>query len=203
MKMKKNIFKILLLALTLVFSACASKDDSSSSLDIFSSDQTEEAVALIDDANVKLKEIKQILKENDGRLDDLKTALSAKDAAKVKQISDQLINQIGLGTKKGEEALAKIDEAQRLNINDDYKSYLGLKAQSLLKYAEAYEERRKLAVTLRDNYDPKNAEQRKKVVAEFENREVTFLNLMKEAGKFSDQAILLAKEANLKKKAEK
>ncbi len=197
-KMQKNFIKILLFLL--LFSACSEKNDSSDTLDIFSSDQAEEAAKLIEEANVKLNEIKQILKQNESRLEDLKMALSAKNATKVKELSDQLINQINLGTKLGEEALSKINEAQGLNINDDFKKYLGLKTQSLLKYSEAYEERRKLAILLRDNYDPNNAEQRKTVVAEFERREVIFLNIMKEAGELSLQANQLAKDVNSKSK---
>lgn len=201
--MKRNLFKILLFAVPMLFFACSSKDNSSSSLNIFSSDQTEEAVKLTAEANDKLKEIKQILKENESRLEELKTALSEKNPTKVKEISDEIVRQINIGTKAGQDALEKIDEARRLEINEDFRSYLGLKAQSLLKYAEAYEERRQLALLLGEKYDPKNVEQRKTVAAEFENREVTFMKLMTEAGKLSDQANLLAKEANSRKKEDK
>jgi hypothetical protein len=194
--MRKNF--IIILLLLLFFAACSKKEESSGG--IFSSDQTEEAAALVEEANVKLREIKKILNENESRLEDLKMAMGAKNTAEVKRISEQLVNQIGLGTKTGQDALAKLDEAQGLNINDDFKSYLSLKSRSLLKYAEAYEERRKLAVLLRDNYDPNNADQKKIVSEEFESREVVFLKIMKEAGELSFQANQLAKEANSKSK---
>ncbi len=125
--MRRN-FIIILLLLTFL-TACPKKEDSGG---IFSSDQTEEAVLLIEDSNVKLREIKKILHENESRLEDLKTAMGAKNTTEVKRIAEQLINEIGRGTKLGQDALAKLDEAQSLNINDDFKTYLGLKSSSLL-----------------------------------------------------------------------
>lgn len=198
--MKTNFIKILLV-LPIFFFACSEKKDSSGGLDIFTSDDTEEAVKLVDEANEKLKEIKLILKENESRLEDLKTAMGAKDSAKVKTLSGELADEIKIGTQLGQQALGKIDEAQALNINEDFRNYLGLKARSLLKYAEAYNERRQLAELLRDNYDPNNAEQRKFVAAEFERKEVVFLEIMKDAGDLSRQANQLAKDANSKKKS--
>ncbi len=191
--------KILIFALTLFLFACSSTDDSGG-LDILSSDQTEEAVHLIEDANNKLKEIKQILNENESRLEDLKTAMSNKNQADVRRICDDILHQISTGMKIGEEAVKKIDEAASLKINDDFRNYLNLKTQSLAKYSEAYKERFELAKSLRDNYDPNNAEQRKTVAEEFQRREEVFMKIMKEAGALSERANLLAKDANSRKK---
>ena len=195
----QNIFKILLLAFSLFFTACAGEKDSGG-LEIFSSDQTEEAVALITEANDQLKQIKQLLKNNEIRLEDLKTAMSEKNPTKVKSVSEDIIHQISTGMKLGEDAVKNLEKAERLNINDDFRTYLTLKMQSLLKYSEAYQERFELAKLLRDKYDPNNAEQRKTVGDEFQRREQTFMNIMKEAGKLSDQANDLAKEVNSRKK---
>lgn len=177
--------------------ACKEEESSGG---IFSSDQTEEAVQLVEDGNIKLREIKKILHENESRLEDLKTAMGAKNTTEVKRLAEQLINEIGRGTKLGQDALAKLDEAQGLNINEDFKSYLSLKSLSLLKYAEAYEERRKLAMILYDKYDPNNADQKKTVSEEFERREEVFMKIMKDAGDLSFKANQLAKEANNKSK---
>lgn len=193
--MRKNF--IIILLLSVLFSACSKKADEPG---IFSSDESEKAVELVTEANGKLREIKQILKENESRLEDLKSAMGKKDTVEVKKISEQLINQIGRGTKLGQEAWTKLDQAQGLNINDDFRKYLSLKSRSLLKYAEAYEERRHLAMILYDKYDPTNADQKKTVSEEFERREETFMNIMKEAGELSSQAIQLAKDANNKVK---
>lgn len=199
--MKRNIFKILLLVLPLLFFACSGNGDSSGGIDeIFSSDQTEEAVGLITEANDQLKQIKQLLKENEIRLEDLKTAMSEKNPTKVKSVSEDIIYQISAGMKLGEDAVKNIEKAERLNINDDFRTYLILKMQSLMKYSEAYKERFELAKLLRDKYDPNNAEQRKTVGDEFQRREEIFMNIMMEAGKLSDQANDLAKEANSRKK---
>lgn len=180
------------------FAACS--DESSSSDSFFSSDETEEAVRKVSQANDKLREIKKILKESENRLEELKTALSEKNSEKVKRLSSDIISDIDIGTKLGKDALAQIDEVQRMNVNDDFKSYLSIKSQSLLKYAEAYTERRALAELLRDKYDPNNVESRKTVGEEFERREVIFMEKMKEAGELSRRANELAKEANSKNK---
>ncbi|HMS38905.1 MAG TPA: hypothetical protein PKE69_01670 [Pyrinomonadaceae bacterium] len=193
--MRKNFIIILLLSVLL--SACSEKEDAPG---IFSSDESEKAVDLVTEANGKLREIKQLLKENETRLEDLKSAMGKKDTAEVKKISEQLINQIGRGTNLGKEAWTKLDQAQSLNINEDFRKYLSLKSSSLLKYAEAYEERRQLAMRLYDSYDPNNADQKKVVSEEFERREEIFMKLMKDAGDLSSQAIQLAKDANNKSK---
>jgi hypothetical protein len=191
--MKKEIIKIMPLIFALLFSACpGGKDDSSTS--IFSFDQTEEAYNKVAEANEQLKEIKKLFKDNEGRQEDLKTALSNKEAAKVKEISDELVYQINNGTRLGEEAIAKIEKVQEMNVNGDFKTYLTLKAQSLRKYVEAYEKRRQLAILLRDSYDPKDAKQRDRVVEEFKKSDEIFKQIITEAQESSDKANAFAKE---------
>ncbi len=74
------------LIFALMFSACPgdNDDDSSSGLSVFSSDQTQEAVASVSEANDRLKKIKKLFSENEGRLGELKTAMNNKDETKVK-----------------------------------------------------------------------------------------------------------------------
>lgn len=197
--MKKDIIKILLLIFPLMlFGACpGSKTDSSSS--IFSSDQTEEAYNAVSQANDQLKEIKKLFKENEGRQDDLKEALKNSDEAKVKEISDELVYQINKGTKLAEDAIAKIETVQEMNVNEDFKSYLILKVRSLRKYIEAYEKRRQLAMLLYKSYDPKDAKQRDLFTAEFKKSDEVFKQTIQEAQDNSDKANELAKEALSKK----
>lgn len=163
-------------------------------------DQTQEAANLVGEANDKLKQIKKLFSENESRLEELKATMNNKDEKKVKEISDELIYQINNGTKLGGEAIEKIEEAQKMNVNDDFKNYLGLKTQSLRKYIEAFEERRELAKILRDRYDPKNVAQRDIVVEEFRKREEKFKEIMEEGRKSSEDANALAKESLSKAK---
>jgi hypothetical protein len=192
--MKKHSIKILLLILSLVFAACSGNDDSTTG-GIFEFDQTQEAASLVAEANDKLKQIKKLFNENEGRLEELKAAMNSKDEKKVKEISKELVYQINNGTKLGEDAIEKIEEAQGKNTNDDFKNYLGLKTQGLRKYIEAFEERRELAKLLNERYDPKNAAQRDIVLEEFKRREEKFKLIMEEGRKSSEDANALAKES--------
>jgi hypothetical protein len=201
--MRKENIKILLLIFPLLLAACAGggQDDSSSSTtDIFSFDQTQEAYDMVYEANEQLKQIKKLFKENEGRQEDLKTALANKDAAKVKEIADELVYQINAGTRLGEEAIAKIEKVQDMNVSGDFKSYLTLKVESLRKYIEAYEQRRQLAILLRDSYDPKDAKQRDRVVEEFKKSDEVFKRIIAEAQESSEKANDLAKEVLSRKK---
>ena len=62
----------------------------------------------------------------------------------------------------------------------------------------ALEERRQLAILLRDRYDPKNVEQRDFVLEEFKRKEENFKRIIKEAQEVSERANELAKEASQK-----
>lgn len=197
--MKNHFFKILLPALLLIFASCSGNDDSTTG-GIFEFDQTQEAASLVAEANDKLKQIKRLFNENEGRLEELKAAMNEKDEKKVKDISEELVYQINNGTKLGEEAVEKIEAAQAMNTNDDFKNYLGLKTQALRKYIEAFEERRELAKILHERYDPKNAAQRDFVVEEFKRREEKFKLIMEEGRKSSEDANALAKESLSKAK---
>jgi hypothetical protein len=196
-EMKKEIIKILPVIFSLLLSACPGKKDSSTSM--FSFDQTQEAYDTVFEANEQLKQIKKLFKENESRQDDLKTALEAKDAVKVKEIAEELAYQINTGTKLGNEAIEKIEKVQEMNVNEDFKYYLNLKVESLRKYIEAFEERRKLAILLHDSYDPKNTKQRDFFVQEFKKGDENFKRILEEAQASSEKANALAKEVLSKK----
>ena len=80
-----------------------------------------------------------------------------------------------------------------MNINDDYKEYLRLKEESLKRQMEAFENYRQAARSLRDNYDPKNTQQRDKVKDEFKTRSENYRQMMEKARDFSSNANELAK----------
>lgn len=197
--MKKQFFKFSLLILSLVFAACSGAEDSNDGISSFF-DQTQESANLVQEANAQLRQIKQLFQKNAGWLEELKTAMNNKDEKKVKEISNELVYQINDGTKLGEEVIEKIERASAMNVNEDFKSYLNLKTDSLRKYAEAFEERRQLAILLRDRYDPKNAEQRDFVLEEFKRKEENFKRIIKEAQEVSERANELAKQASQKAK---
>lgn len=198
---KRLLVKILPLVLALVLApaGCSSSGDSDDATAGFF-DQTQEAAGLVAEANAGLRQIKQLFQKNAGWLEELKTAMNNRDEAKVKEIANELVYQINDGTRLGEEAIEKIERAGRLNVNEDFKNYLDLKAESLRKYAEAFEERRQLAILLRDRYDPKNADQRDLVLEEFKRKEENFKRIIKEAQTVSLRADELAKESLSKAK---
>jgi hypothetical protein len=157
-------------------------------------DETSEAGDLVKSANEDLTKIKVLYEENEGKREDLKKAMSADDAAAVRKISDEVVYLINDGTGFGTSAIDKIDRAQEMNINDDYKEYLRLKGEALRKQLEAFENYRQAARALRDNYDPKNTQLRDKVKEEFKTRSENYQRIMEKARDLSAQANELAKE---------
>ncbi|MEP7214025.1 MAG: hypothetical protein ABI791_13170 [Acidobacteriota bacterium] len=189
------------LATTLLLGSCKSSSRSSDGLDILGpADETSEAAKLVAEANQDLTKIKVLYKENEGKREELKKALEANEADKVKKISDDVVYLINDGAGFAKTAIDKLDQAQDMNANDDYKEYLRLKEESLKRELEAFENYRQAARSLRDNYDPKNAQLRDKVKEEFKSRTENYQKLMEKARDFSNQANELAKEA-LKKQA--
>lgn len=200
---RKSALKFLCASATvwLIFfaAACSNNNDTSQtgggSGSILSFDETEDAKKIVRESNDILKKIKQRFKDNEPKLEELQNALKEKNAEKVKAVSEELITEINLGTEAGQEAINKLRIAQDKNINQDYKDYLLLKIQALEKYVEAFDERRKAAILLKDGYDPKNAAQRQQVITAFKEREEKFREIMEEARKSSEQANQLAQDS--------
>ncbi|HTK38474.1 MAG TPA: DUF3627 domain-containing protein, partial [Pyrinomonadaceae bacterium] len=136
----------------------------------------------------------------ENKREDLKKALEANDADKVRKISDDVVYLINDGSDNGKSAVDKIEKAQEMQINDDYREYLRLKEESLKKEMDAFEEYRQAAIVLRNSYDPKNAAVRDRVKDEFKNRSENYRSIMESARDYSNQANELAKEALRKQK---
>ena len=190
------------LCLIFILAACGDKNATSQTGGgggILSFDETKEAGDIVKESNEILKQIKKRFKDNEPKLAELQAALKEKNSEKVKTVSEELITQINLGTEAGQEAINKLRIAQDKNINQDFKDYLILKIQALEKYVEAFDERRKAAILLKDGYDPKNAAQRDQVVKAFKEREEKFKEIMEEARKSSEQANQLAQESLTRK----
>ena len=198
-----KFFLICLLALSLLIPACGGKNNSSDSsgLSVFSSDDTDKAIQVVTEANDELKKIKAIYKENEGSVDEVQAAMAAKDNAKVKSIADNLVFRINDGITLGENAISKLEEAEKLNINDTFRQYLELKRSSLRKQIDAFEYRRQAAELLSKGFsgnDPKQADGIKLV---FKEKETDFQKVWQEGRDESQEANDFYKE-NFKKKVQ-
>lgn len=164
-------------------------------------DETAEAAKLVQEANQDLTKIKKLYSENEGddetegKRQQLKKALEANDEAQVKKISDEVVYIINDGMDFAKSAIEKVQQAQDMNVNDDYKEYLRLKELALSKQVEAFEQYRQAARALRDNYDPNNEQLRAKVKVEFDQRSDKYRELMEKARDYSSEANELAKDA--------
>ena len=180
----------------LCITSCKSSGRSADSFEILGpADETAEAAQLIVQANDDLKKIKVLYEKNEGKRGDIKKALETNNAEDVRKISDDVVYIINDGFDFGKSAVEKIAQAQEMEINDDYREYLRLKEEALKKQMEAFENYRQAARLLRDNYDPKNAQQRDMVKAEFTQRSENYAKIMEKARDFSNQANELAKDA--------
>lgn len=191
--MRKVLLTIWLI--TLLFSACQKKSSESGGFDILSTDDTKEAVEIINDANNDLKKIKAIYKDNMGKTVELKAAMSNKENEKVKEIAGNLVTEIDNGVTLGESAYQKIEKAKELNINETYKQYLDMKSEALRKQLEAFEYRRKSAILLRDSFGGKEQKDLEVTKAKFKELDDNFQKLMEEGRTLSQDANELAKEA--------
>ncbi len=180
--------------LAILISSCKSSGRSDSP-SIFSSDQTAEAAKVVASANEDLTKIKVLYKENEGKREDIKKALETDNAEDVKKLSDQVVSLINDGSENAKSAVDKLEQAQEMQINDDYREYLRLKEESLKREQEAFENYRQAARTLRDNYDPKNAVMRDKVKEDFKKRVENYRELMEQARDYSNRANEIAKQA--------
>lgn len=199
----RNFSFISLLALSLSFSACVGKNNSSDSsgLGVFSSDDTEKAIQVVTEANDELKKIKAIYKENEGSVEEVQSAMAAKDNAKVKSIADNLVFRINDGITLGENAISKLEEAEKLNINDTFRQYLELKRSSLRKQVDAFEYRRQAAELLSKGFSGNDPKQIDGIKLVFKEKETDFQKVWQEGRDDSQEANDFYKE-NFKKKAE-
>jgi hypothetical protein len=190
---------ILVLSLTFcfAFSSCkiSETDSGNSSVFDFSSDDTEKAIVLIQEANDELKRIKILYNENETALKELREASKNQDISRIKQISNELVYVINDGFIFADSAKSKIDEAQQLNINPQFKDYLGLKEDSLDLQIEAFKSLHEAARLLRDSAGSQDKEEMEKAKLVFKEKDDNFKKKMEEAAQKSLQADELAKNA--------
>lgn len=171
-------------------------------MDILSTDETTDAAQLVQEANRDLGKIRVLYKNNENKREDLKKALEANNADEVRKISDEIVYLINDGTAEGKNAIEKLQKAQNMQINEDYREYLSLKEESLSRTLEAFENYRQAARALRDNYDPKNKALREKIKEEFKTRSDNYRKIMETARDYSERANELAKEVTQRQKSE-
>src|SRR4051812_29510791 len=120
----KLLITTLSLAAMLTLSACR-RSGGSSDLDILGpADETADAAQLVVEANAELKKIRVLYEDNEGKREELKKAMEANDTAKVKKIADDVVYLISDGAASGNSAVEKIEKAQEMQVNDDYREYL-------------------------------------------------------------------------------
>jgi len=192
-KSKMQFYAVMAIVLVLAFSSCRRSGGGISILNPL--DETAEAALIVDDANKDLTKIKVLYQQNEGKREDLKAAMEKNDAETAKKIADEVLYLINDGTAYGKSAVEKIQKAQEMQINDDYREYLRLKEEALKRQLEAFENYRQAARILRDSYDPKDAKMREKVKEEFKTRSDNYRKLMEDARDYSSRANELAKEA--------
>ncbi len=185
----------LLLISFVLFSACK-KTEQTESYDILNfSDDTTAAAERVAEANEYLNKIKVLYKQNEDKRDELKAAMKENNIENVQKIADDLVHIINDGKALGESAIGKIEEAQKMNINDDFKEYLSLKEESLRLQMDAFENYRQAARNLRDGYNPKDDKQREKIKNDFADKDTNFQKIMESAREYSKKANDLAKES--------
>lgn len=166
-----------------------------SSILSFSSDDTEKAITLIQEANDELRRIKILYNENESDLKNLREAAKNQDVAKIRQIANDLVYVINDGFIFADSAKSKIDDAQQLNINPQFKDYLGLKEDSLDLQIEAFKSLHEAARLMRDGAGAQNKEEIELAKLAFKEKDETFKKKMEEAKQKSIQADELAKNA--------
>ncbi|MBX3242917.1 MAG: hypothetical protein KF685_00430 [Acidobacteria bacterium] len=183
----------LIISIAILLSGCGESAPS-----ILTTDETAEAGKIIESANQDLKKIKVLYHDNEGKRHELQSAVEASNVEEVKRISNEVVKLINEGTNYGNEAINKIRDARKMNINKDYNEYLGLKEESLMKQLEAFNSYHTAARILRDNYDPKDAKAHAKVKSEFDSLIDKYRELMEKARNNSIEANDLYKETLIK-----
>ncbi|MDH3494730.1 MAG: hypothetical protein OEM82_14345, partial [Acidobacteriota bacterium] len=192
-------FFLIALILVVGMNGCGGSDPDDPGILSLSSDR-DKAIELVEDANEDLKRIRVLYRENNSKVNDLKTALSANEIGKVKKMSDDLLLVILDGYALAESAQEKISKAQRLDIHTDFKYYLSLKEEGLAMQIKAFDYRRDSAKLFRDKFGSDDKTAMAEAAKKFKENEANFEKTMAEATKISLQADQLYKEVNNRKK---
>jgi len=196
----KGYILVLAVSLCLIIPSCETGGNTTGG-GFFSDGDREKAIKLIGDANLSLKRIKVLYRNNKSKVDDLKKAIkNKKDIKKVKELADDLSLIILDGYALAETAQENIEEAQDLKINDDWKEY-SLKAESLEMQIKAFDFRNASAKLLRDKFGGENKVEMQKAADTFKKNEEEFFKNLDKAKKLSNDADKLMRRVNRKKRS--
>jgi len=182
------------LAAACLLASCKSSANSPGSSIFGPADQTAQAAELVAQANQDLTKIKILYDQNEGKRLEIKKAMEANDTETAKRIANEVEKLINDGATYANDAIDKIQKAQEMEINDDYREYLRLKEQSLKLETDAFDNYRQAAKVLNENFDPKDTAKRDKVKVDFKEFSDKYLDTMERARDYSHRANELAKE---------
>ena len=110
----------------------------------------DEANQLNRSAGEDIAEIEKIIQQNKNKEGEVTRALNLGQTDAAKKMMDDTITAIDRGLERGKSAAGKLESASKLDIDSAIKEYLSLRAQSVNKAIEAFQELRKGIVSFRD-----------------------------------------------------
>ena len=153
-----------------------------------------DANKLIDSANKDLAEVEKIADENRDKESEISKKLNSNDIDAAKASINESIKAIDTGLEHGKSAADKFEKASKLNLDPKVKEYLALKAKSVEKSVEAFEELRKGLVAVRDNVGSKDKAAVAKAQKDVQSSTENYDKLEKEATTYGRQADDIARE---------
>jgi hypothetical protein len=153
-----------------------------------------DANKLIDSANQDLTEVEKIADQNRDKESQISKQLNNDDIDGAKKTIDDAVKAIDSGVEKGKSAAEKFDKASKLDLDPKVKEYLGLKAQSVRKSVDAFEELRKGLLAVRDNVGSKDRAAVTKAQKDVQESSQNYDKLISEAQKLEKKADDIARE---------
>ena len=187
------------IAIAILFSLCGEGGNDSGPGLLSLSDDREEAIELVSQANDELQRIRILYRENNAKVGELKAALAKQDVQTVKRLADTLHLVIIDGYAFAESAKEKLAKAQRKDIDDDWIYYLSLKEEVITLQIKAFDYRRDSAKLFRDRFGSSDKISMTEAARKFKENESNFEKYMAEAKKVSEKADQLYKDVNNRK----
>ncbi|MDX6711446.1 MAG: hypothetical protein QOH96_2462 [Blastocatellia bacterium] len=153
-----------------------------------------DANKLIESANKDLAEVEKIADENRDKESEISKKLNSNDIDAAKASINDSIKAIDTGLEHGKSASEKFEKASKLDLDPKIKEYLALKAKSVGKSVEAFEELRKGLVAVRDNIGSKDKAAVAKAQKDVQSSTENYDKLEKEAQTYGRQADDIARE---------
>jgi hypothetical protein len=153
-----------------------------------------DANKLIESANKDLAEVEKIADDNRDKESEISKKLNSNDIDAAKASINDSIKAIDTGLEHGKSAAEKFEKASKLDLDPKVKEYLALKAKSVGKSVEAFEELRKGLVAVRDNVGSKDKAAVAKAQKDVQTSSDNYDKLEKEAQTFERQADDIARE---------